>query len=204
MAYYGSDKGDDRLLLRILLIGKSEVGKTAFMLQYTDNIFVNSNVRTIAVDCRSKPSLTQGKYVKVCIFDPPGIEEFSTITPAYWHFVEAIVFIAAFGDEESLTFIKNMETCIFEEASSTALRLVLVNKCDLKESLGKPAHEFEERIKIWADSRGADMFACSAKENINISEPIEDIVTKFLTLKKIDKDPKMYNKKTRKCKCEIY
>lgn len=195
---------DEKLLLRILLIGKSEVGKTSFMLQYTDNVFLNNHVKTIAVDCRSKSSLTQGKYAKICIFDPPGLEEFSTLTPAYWHFVEAIVFVAAFGDYDSLTYIKSQDSSIFEEATSKALRIVLLNKSDLKEFIGQEANDFEEEVRTWAASRLAYFCICSAKENKNVIEPIEKIISDLVQQKYTENDGKYKNQKTRRCKCEIF
>ena len=205
MKYSPSEIGiEDKLLIRILFIGKSGVGKTSFMLRYTDNQFFNNYVRTIAVDCRSKPNLIQGRFVKVCIFDPPGDDEFSTITPAYWHIVEVIVFIASYDQAESFNYIKAMEVSIFQEATSKALRIVLINKSDLKESIGREANNFEEEIKIWAESKKIKIVICSAKEGFCVTEPIDEIVKEFMQNKICDKGLDPEDQEKIRCKCSIF
>ena len=171
------------------------------MLRYTDSIFIENYVRSIAVDYRSKPNLVQRKFAKICIFDPPGNEEYSTLTPAYWHFVEIIVYIASYDDPDSFNFIKTMDNIIFEEAKSKAKRLFILNKEDLKESLGKDAIEIEEETKIWTDDKKIKFFICSAKENRNITESIDSIVNELVLNKGCDED---INKELKQKKsCEI-
>lgn len=72
-----------KLFVRVLLIGKSDVGKTSILLQSTENFFPTEHKPTIAVDCRIRTSMHDSRMVKLVIFDPPGKESLATLTPAY-------------------------------------------------------------------------------------------------------------------------
>jgi small GTP-binding protein len=195
---------ENRLLIRILLIGKAGVGKTCFMLKYTDGIFLEDYTETIAVDYRSKTNLIQGKFAKICIFDPPGNDEFSTLTPAYWHFVDIILLIACFGDPESYDYVISKEKEIFNEAQSKASKVLILNKQDLKNRIEKDPDDFEDKAKLWAESKSIKIFLSSAKENLFISESIDNVVNQFVSDKMSNKKPNSELKEKKGCKCLLF
>lgn len=192
-----------RILIRVLLVGKPEVGKTCIMLRYIENLFLTNYVQTITVDCRSRANLIQGNFVKICIFDTPGDEELSTLAPAYWHLADIIVFVADFKDTDSFDSIKKYENIIFNEAESLALKIILLNKQDLKENMGKAGNEYEEEVKIWAENQKVKYFSCSAKDNTNVTEPIDLIINEFVSSKVLKKKSVTDSENKKRIKCVI-
>lgn len=201
---------ENKILLRILLIGKSETGKTSVMLRYISDIFLSDYVQTIVVDCRSKTNLILGKFAKICVFDSPGNEEFSTLTPAYWHLADIIVFVAAFKDRTSFDYIKKMENTVFKEANSEAMKVVMLNKSDLKEEFCRPDIDYEEEVKIWAEQQSLMFFKCSARFNEEnetentIEKIIEKIINKFVKDKNPENTKETSSSSKKKCKCSIF
>jgi small GTP-binding protein len=198
------NKMDNKLLFRVLLVGGSNVGKTCIMLKYVHNFFLAEYVPTIVVDCTSKSTLVQGKSIKICIFDSPGSEEFGTLTPAYWHLADIIIFVAAIKQRDSFESIKKMETEIFEVAESNARKVVFLNKYDLVgQERSREDHDLEEEVRIWADQRKLDFFTCSAKEETSVTSTI----VKVIDLDSKDKNKKLEDEKTankKRCKCEVF
>ena len=196
---------ENKILLRILLIGGSKVGKTSIMLKYINNIFLPEYNQTIVVDCRSKQNLVLGKFARICIFDSPGNEEFSTLTPAYWHLADIIVFVAAYKDRDSLDFIKKKEDIIFQKAKSEAMKVVLLNKKDLKEEHNRVDNEFEEETKIWTEQNNLELYQFSARfdEDQGVNDTIEKIISKFFKDKNPETKKDTQTNSKKKCKCSI-
>jgi small GTP-binding protein len=195
---------NNRLVFRLLLIGSTQVGKTCIMLRYTEGIFLPNYVRTIAVYCRSKTNMFQSKFAKIFIYDTPGTVEFSTLTPAYWHRVEKIIFVIAMLDESSFRYAKEHYENIFVQAESKAGKVVLLNKCDLKDTNLQRGNQFETDVRSWAENCQALFFMCSARDSDNIVEPIEQLANELVEKElQSDMNVKDISKNTRR-KCEVF
>ena len=69
-----SEKDSD-LVYKILLLGDSTVGKSCFLMRYSDNVFVDYYVTTIGLDYKLKYiDLDSGKKIKVQLWDTAGQE----------------------------------------------------------------------------------------------------------------------------------
>ena len=55
------------LLLRMLLVGETGVGKTCLLCRYTNNDFINAHISTIGIDFKMKTLQIDDKKVKVQI-----------------------------------------------------------------------------------------------------------------------------------------
>ena len=65
---------------KILLLGDSTVGKTCFLMKYTDKTFQEEHMTTIGFDYRIKSmKLKNGKTVKIQIWDTAGQDKFRAI-----------------------------------------------------------------------------------------------------------------------------
>ena len=67
-------------LLKLIIIGDSEVGKTCLLLRFSEENFQNSHITTIGIDFKIRTINLDGKNVKVQIWDTAGQERFRTIT----------------------------------------------------------------------------------------------------------------------------
>ena len=66
------------------MIGDSGVGKSSFLLRFSDDSFTTSFITTIGIDFKIKTIDIAGKKSKVQIRDAAGQERFRTITTVYY------------------------------------------------------------------------------------------------------------------------
>ena len=77
-------------LIKVILVGDTGVGKTSFLLRFTEQMFddashiatigKNSSLTIIGIDFKTKNLRMDGKNVKLQIWDTAGQERFRTIT----------------------------------------------------------------------------------------------------------------------------
>ena len=79
------------VLVKLLLIGDSGVGKSCLLLRYSDDKFTTSFITTIGIDFKIKTIRLDNKKVKMQIWDTAGQERFRTITQAYYKGAQGIV-----------------------------------------------------------------------------------------------------------------
>jgi GTPase SAR1 family protein len=55
------------VLLKFLLVGDTQVGKSSLLLQYSDGVFSQNTISTIGLDLKLKTQNVEGKDVRVQI-----------------------------------------------------------------------------------------------------------------------------------------
>ncbi|CAF1392798.1 unnamed protein product [Rotaria sordida] len=78
---------DYDILLKLLLIGDSGVGKSAILTRFSDDSFTDSFISTIGVDFKIHAIENDGKTAKLQIWDTAGQERFRSITRKLVFFV---------------------------------------------------------------------------------------------------------------------
>merc|ERR1711934_1200289 len=99
-AAMAGNKSPYDMLIKLLLIGDSGVGKSCLLCRYSDDVF-NSNfitkIRTIELD---------GAKIKLQIWDTAGQERFRTITQAYYRGAMGILLVYDVTDDKSFNNIR--------------------------------------------------------------------------------------------------
>ena len=73
-----------QIVLKLLLLGDSSVGKTSILLKYISNKFDESSISTVGVDYMDK-IIDYNKFkIKLQIWDTSGEEKFRTITKNFY------------------------------------------------------------------------------------------------------------------------
>ena len=72
------------LLLKIILIGDSCVGKSNILLKYLKNEFDPNSRATVGVEFGTKNIIINNKKIKIQIWDTAGQERYRSITSAYY------------------------------------------------------------------------------------------------------------------------
>ena len=67
-------------MFKLLIIGKSSVGKTSLLFRYVDDSFTSAFVSTVGIDFKVKTVFRHDKRVKLQIWDTAGQERYRTIT----------------------------------------------------------------------------------------------------------------------------
>ena len=194
-----SEKKQKELLYKILLLGDSSVGKTCFLMRYSDNTFQEIHMSTIGLDYKLKNvQLDDGKIVKIQIWDTAGQDRFRSITKNYYKGAHGIILIYDITSRKTFENVKNWVSQIKEEVSDKVIIILVGNKID-DESNRKVS---KEEGKKMAKDCGLDFFETSAKSGLNIDSTFNELVKKTVeTYSKIDgKGDKLNVKKSGKKK----
>jgi len=187
-------------LYKILLLGDSTVGKTCFLLRYTDDTFLDVHMATIGLDYRLKTMiLNDQKIVKVQLWDTAGQDKFRAITRNYYKGAKGIILIYDVTNIKSYENIKKWINEIKEEISENITIVLIGNKID-NENQRKISKEQGEKL---ANDYNVTFFETSAKTGQGINESVFYLVQKIVEndpeLKKRGKNLKIKHKKKNCC-----
>ena len=187
-------------LYKILLLGDSTVGKTCFLLRYTDDTFLDLHMATIGLDYRLKTMiLDDHKIVKVQLWDTAGQDKFRAITRNYYKGARGIILIYDVTNTKSYENIKKWINEIKEEISENVTIILIGNKID-NEAERKISKEEGEKL---ANDFHVQFFETSAKTGEGINESVFYLVQKIVEtdpeIKKRGKKLKIKNKKKKCC-----
>ena len=154
-------------IFKVLLLGDSSVGKTCFLLRYSDDTFVDNHISTIGLDYRLKMvNLSNQKIIKMQIWDTAGQDRFRAITKNYYRGAHGIILIFDVTSAVSFSNIKNWLLQIKENTSDKIHIALVGNKIDDFSN----RTVFKEDAEKLAKEYNLNYFETSAKENINIQE----------------------------------
>ena len=94
------------LLLKLLLIGDSGVGKTNILTRFAENKFAENYITTIGVDFKVKTVEIDGRPVKLQIWDTAGQERFRTITTTYYRGTHGVMVVYDVTNGASFSNVK--------------------------------------------------------------------------------------------------
>ena len=155
------------VLVKLLLIGDSGVGKSCLLLRYSDDKFTTSFITTIGIDFKIKTIRLDQKKVKMQIWDTAGQERFRTITAAYYRGAHGVLLVYDVTDERSFENVRNWMRNIEAHASEGAKVCLIGNKCDCEDSQRKVTKEKGMEL---AKEFGVPFFETSAKSGLRVEE----------------------------------
>jgi len=153
------------MLIKLLLIGDSRVGKSCLLLRFADNDFM-SMVATIGIDFKIRTVEMDGKRVKLQIWDTAGQERFRTITTAYYRGAMGILLVYDVTDDQTFTNIRGWMRNIDQHATESVNKILIGNKCDMVSDRKVDS----AKGQAIADEYGIKFFETSAKESHNVEE----------------------------------
>ena len=163
------------VLYKILLLGDSSVGKTCFLMRYTDNTFQEIHMSTIGLDYKLKNvQLDDGKIVKIQIWDTAGQDRFRSITKNYYKGAHGIILIYDITNQKTFENVKNWINQIKEEVSNKVTIILVGNKIDDEDHRVVSTEQGEKMAKDF----GLMFFECSAKSGVNIDSTFNELVKK--------------------------
>ena len=190
----------DETVYKVLLLGDTTVGKTCFLMKYTDKTFQDIHMATIGLDYRLKTmTLKSGKDIKLQIWDIAGQDRFRAITKNYYKGSHGIILIYDVTNLQTFENVKNWVSQIREEAANNVVIYIAANKIDM-EAERKVSQKEGESL---AQELGFPFMETSAKSGININETFEDLVERIdKVYGNIPQKPnknKLYKAKKRTC-----
>ncbi|XP_062326041.1 ras-related protein Rab-15-like isoform X2 [Osmerus eperlanus] len=118
------------VLVRLLILGDSGVGKTCLIRRFTDNEFHPSHISTIGVDFKMKTLEIDGLKVRVQIWDTAGQERYQTITKQYYRRAQGIILVYDVTCAQSFQHIAKWASDVDEFGPDRVQRILVGNKSD--------------------------------------------------------------------------
>ena len=189
------------LVFKILLLGDSEVGKSCFLMRYSDNVFIDNYITTIGLDYKLKSvKLDNGKTIKVQLWDTAGQDKYRTIAKNYFKGSHGILLLYDITKTNSFENIREWIRDIKEEVSEKAIIFLIGNKIDLEEQRKiskEKGVELAEEYKI-------PFFEASAKSGENVDEVFKALYRKISEVygdMEKERGTKLIKKQKNKGKC---
>lgn len=172
-----------KVLLKVILLGDSGVGKTSLMNKYVTTKFSNVYKATIGADFLTKQITIDGKTVTIQIWDTAGQERYESLGNAFYRGADACVLTFDVNNLESFQRLQWWQEKFMMNSKGSSKRLpkpgdvsmpkalfvVLGNKCDLDDE----RQVSEKKARKWAEDRNIAYFETSAKEGTNVEEAFE-------------------------------
>nr|XP_033327442.1 ras-related protein Rab-18-B-like [Megalopta genalis]XP_033327443.1 ras-related protein Rab-18-B-like [Megalopta genalis]XP_033327444.1 ras-related protein Rab-18-B-like [Megalopta genalis]XP_033327445.1 ras-related protein Rab-18-B-like [Megalopta genalis] len=163
-------------VLKLLIIGESNVGKSSIILRFTEGEFHENMQSTVGMDYKTKQMTVDGNTVKLAIWDTAGQERFRTLTPSYYRDGQGAILVYDVTDK--MTFFK-LETWLTELTTycnkTDIVKMVVGNKIDL------PNREVSTEEGLQFARRHQTMYIeSSAKTEDGIKCSFEELVQKII------------------------
>ena len=165
-------------LLSLLTIGNQEVGKTAILSQFIDNIFIQNTVRTTGQEFKvvERTIKIEGKDVKqkVKIWDSSGQERFRDIVVSSAKNTNGIFLIYDVTSQKTFDDLQGwIESIEKAKDLKTFPFIIMANKIDLEEE----RIISHEQGKAFAASKNMPYFETSAKTGEGLNEALDYLIT---------------------------
>lgn len=118
------------MIMKLLLVGDSGVGKSCLLLRFVEDKFNPSFITTIGIDFKIRTIESNGKKIKLQVWDTAGQERFRTITTAYYRGAMGIVLIFDVTDSRTFENVENWFQTVTQHANEDAQIFLVGNKCD--------------------------------------------------------------------------
>jgi len=161
------------VILKVVLIGDSGVGKSNLLSRYTRNEFNLESKSTIGVEFATRSIKIDGKQVKAQIWDTAGQERFRAITNTYYRGAVGALLVY---DVTKLSTYENVAQWLKElrDQGDPGLIILLVgNKSDLVDLRAVTTEE----ARTYAEENGLKFIETSALNASNVDDAFKTILT---------------------------
>ena len=166
---------DFDIKLKIMVLGESMVGKTSLITRYTNDKFGGRYLCTVGIDFQKKKIEKNGKRVLLQIWDTAGQERFRNVTKNYFQASQGFVLAYDINSKESFEKVQYWVEEIKSNAEEKIKCILIGTKCDLDKR-----EVSEEEGQNLGQKYGYKFLETSAKENININETFETLVSEIM------------------------
>ncbi|KAL9653941.1 hypothetical protein ABK040_014154 [Willaertia magna] len=171
-----NNHGDSKnnILLKIVIVGDSGVGKSCLLLQYTENEFYHTHTSTIGVDFKiTSKKLNDGRIVKAQLWDTAGQESYHSIVTPFFRCSNGIILVFDLTNLQSFLNISKWTEEIKDLDEKVPI-LLIGNKSDLIND--KKIITDEEIKRIVKRFHFINFIETSAKNSNNVKLAFETMI----------------------------
>jgi Ras-related protein Rab-7A len=175
-----------KVLLKVIILGDSGVGKTSLMNQYVTQKFSNQYKATIGADFLTKEITVNDRLVTMQIWDTAGQERFQSLGVAFYRGADCCVLVFDVTVPKTFETLDSWRDEFLIQASPRDPEnfpfVVLGNKVDLENRAIS-----EKRANTWCQNKGTiPYFETSAKDATNVEAAFQKIAMNALAQEKED------------------
>lgn len=172
------------MIMKLLLVGDSGVGKSCLLLRFVEDKFNPSFITTIGIDFKIRTIESKGKKIKLQVWDTAGQERFRTITTAYYRGAMGIVLIYDVTDARTFENVENWFQTVTQHANDDAQIFLVGNKSDDEENR-QVSREQGQALALKLD---IPFLEASAKTNENVDSVFYELAS-IIQDKHVDAEP---------------
>ena len=170
-----SEKAEPKIIVKLLLLGDSSVGKTSIIIKYISNKFMDTNIATLGVDYMDKTVDYNNLKVFLQIWDTSGEEKFRSITRNFYRNADGLLVVFDLTCKESFNHVKNWINEAKEHKND--IKTILVgNKLDLEDE----REVDKETVLKFAEKNNLKYLETSAKNGKNINNSFKEMIALIL------------------------
>lgn len=161
--YLSTNKDEKRY--KIIIIGDSNVGKTALFWRFTEGEFLaEKDTQVTTIDFKIKNINLKDKPAKLYIWDTAGQEKYRSIVSTYFKGCHGVLMVFDLSSEKSFKNIKDQWYELCRTKADKAVIMLLGNKSDLERRVS------EAEVNEWCSSHKIKYLPTSVKTNSNVDE----------------------------------
>ena len=182
---------NEKIILSVL--GNSGVGKTSFIMQFTDNTFQESYLATYGIDFKTKFIEINNKKYRVDLYDTAGQERFRSVSVNSIRMSDGVILIYDITNEFSYDNISTWMENIYQVKGKDFPVILIGNKCDAE---GERVI-IKEKGEQLAKQYNISFFETSNKMGTNIEEAGLKLINKIIENNKRDAQESIKLRKSR-------
>lgn len=176
---FSNDPTGEVLELKIAVLGKSLVGKSALTYRFISDKFPTEHDTTIE-DQYKINSTIDDHNCRLEILDTAGQDDYQSMLDTWIGFAEGFVLVYSIDDRESFESLKSKYDRIVKNKGDDIYSIIIVgNKCDLTDKRKVTLEEGQ----VYANSKGVDFLEASALKTINVKETFVTLAHNLLNKK---------------------
>ena len=162
---------NNETILKIIILGSSEVGKTSILNRYFNNEFKQNLLSTIGIDFKTKYFKFDEEKVKFNFIDTAGQEKFRAISVNYLKGTDGAILVYDVTKKETFELIGSWIDDIRVNNKTNIGKILLGNKVDLEDEREVSKEEGEKLAQILE----CKYYETSAKTGQNVSDALDEI-----------------------------
>ena len=177
------NKNEKTIKIKIMTLGESDVGKSCFIVQYTQNTFQEEYISTIGIEYYQKYLELDNKKYQISFFDTAGQEKFNSIASNSIKRANGILLMYDITKKQSYNRITEWMKSIMEYKDKDFPIIIVGNKSDLEEEREVTEEEGKQLLNMYNDYN-LDFKETSVKNNKNVEEAALALINKIIDKQK--------------------
>ena len=124
-----------KITLKVVVIGNSNVGKSAIIRRFAEDKYIDQNSPTVGADFKMKRFSTGEITANISLWDTAGQERFRCLIPAYYRRAQGVMFVYDITNRQSFNELNDWLMEVNRYATEKHIKMLIANKNDFIEQV---------------------------------------------------------------------